>query len=370
MRITIINPTSLCFSFGHQWKVHNYFSKYIQKYKPNVYFTDLKKYALLPLFCQKTGTKLSDLNIINSIGSLKRNTDVLLYPWGIGDGEQKRIKKISTIFKQFTGMKVFHVMDHQYLASTCNEMLETSGVDYVMGYARHDIHSSFFRHMYPKYDRRVIDIPFGFDDEWTVRNQYQARLNRCLGTGTIEPFESENIKRNRDKLTDYLKHFGWKYHCMHELRYLVNEAQRELRDIMDCRFHTKNKKDANYVPDVVGLFNEYKLFVNDESLLNFPPIRTYEGIAAGCVMVCNKNGCYEEIGFKDKINCIMFKKYDLHDMAEKTRYYLFEKPEELEAIQKRAVEFVRARFNHSKVADLMHSKLSSAFGEMQREVNV
>lgn len=361
MRITIINPTSLIFAFGHQWKAHNYFSKYIQTYKPNIYLTDLKKYLVLPAFCQKTDTKFSDFNLVTTIKSIKRNTDVLLYPWGIGDGDIWRLEKIKRIFRGFDGMKVFHVMDPQYMAARCNEMLDACGVDYIMGYARHDRHSSFFRNMHPKYNGRVIGVPFGFNDDWVVRKPFNERQTRCLGTGTVEPFDSDIIISAKEKLQEYLDCFSKDYHCVHELRYLVNRDSWKYRDVIDCKFHDKNIKNQNYVKDVVGLFNDYKMFINDESLMNFPPIRTYEGIAAGCVMVCNENSCYTDYGFQDKINCIMFKKYDLSEMLEKIKYYLFDNPEELERIQKRAVKFVRSRFNHASIADLMHSKLKEAF---------
>lgn len=361
MRITIINPTSLISSFGYQWKVHLYFAKLIQKYNPAIFLTDPKKYLALGLFCFKTNTKFSDFNIIATMEGIKSNTEVLIYPWGIGDGNEKRLNRIKQIFRCFDGMKVFHVMDPQYMAAQCNEMLETCGVDYIMGYNRHDRHSSFFRKMYPGYVGRVIDVPFGFNDDWKVRKPFYQRHNRCLGTGTIEPFESDIIENTKERLQDYLDYFGEDYHCMHELRYLANEAQEKYHDVIDCKFHDKNIKNQNYVRDVVGLFNDYKMFLNDESLLNFPPIRTYEGIAAGCVMVCNENSCYTDYGFQDKINCIMSKKYDLSDMVKKIRYYLFEKPEKLEEIQKRSVKFVRSRFNHAAIADLMHSKLKEVF---------
>ena len=321
------------------------------------------------MFCQQTDVKWRDFNLLFSKGSVKKHSDILIYPWGVGDGDERRLENIKRTFQNFDGMKVFHVMDPQYMPARCHEMLMESGVDYMMGYARHDRHSSFFRQMYPAFEGRVIDVPFGFNDEWEVRKPFQDRKDRCLGTGTIEPFNSAIVKNTEDKLREYLAYFGKDYHCIHELRYLVNEAREKYQDILDCRFHNKNIKNPNYVDDVVGLFNDYKLFLNDESLSNFPPIRTYEGMAAGCVMVCNENDCYRDLGFQDKINCIMFKKYDLDDMAEKIRYYLFDRPEELEAIQKRAVEFVRSRFNHSAIADLMHSKLVSAFKEKQVNTN-
>jgi hypothetical protein len=292
---------------------------------------------------------------------LNKNTDVLFYPWGMG-GALIRNAEIEKIFRGFDGMKVFHLMDPQFRAYECNAMLEKVGMDFIMAYSRHDQHSEFFQKTYPKYMGKVIDIPFGFNEDWAVRRPFGERENKCLGAGTIELFDySPGIIKARENLRNYLEFFGTNYHSTHELRYLVNKNAARYSDIIDCKFHDKSAGHKNYVDDVVGLFNNYKMFVNDESLLNFPPIRTYEGTAAGGVMVCHEDNCYKDYGFNDGMNCITFRKYALDEMIEKIRYYLFDAPEKLEAIQKRSVKFVRSRFNHASIADLMHSKLKEVF---------
>jgi hypothetical protein len=361
MRITIINPTSLLHSFGTQWKVHRYFAKFIQKYNPNIFLTDAKRYLILGSFCYKTNTKLSDFSLITTLKGIQRNTDVLIYPWGIGNGDKKKLERIGELFRSFDGMKIFHVMDPQILAFECNQMLEDWGVDFILGYSRHDYHSEFFRKMYPRYIGKVIDVPFGFNEDWTERSLFHERDNKCLGTGTIDLFDSPAMIKSRDKLQDFFDFFGNNYHSIHELRYLVNRNAAKYSGLIDCSFHDKSASHKNYVHDIVGLFNKYKLFLNDESLLSFPPIRTYEGTAAGCVMVCHEDACYKDYGFKDEINCITFNKYALDEMIDKIRYYLFDAPEKLEAIQKKSVEFVRSFFNHTAIANLMYEKIHGLF---------
>lgn len=367
MEITIIDPQSLIRGFDKHWKVHNYFTKFIKKYKPSVYFTSPKQYLVLLQYCAKTNINILELRILPTVKSLRNYSDILFFPWGMGD--IKKIERIQSLFRVFDGMKIFHVMDHQNLAYECNEFLESSGVDYVMGYNRHDLHSPFFQMMYPRYIGKVIDVPFGFDDTWAVHKSFHERTDKCLGAGTIESLEWVR-KSYSHRVRDYLDYYSADYHSMHELRYLVNRERKKLGNIIDCKFNdvsksintNESKKHYSFfVEDVVGLFNNYKMFLNDESLLNFPPIRTYEGIAAGCVMVCHKDDSYTDYGFRDGETCIMFEKYNLDEMEEKIIYYLYQAPEKLEAIQERSVNYVRENFNHAVIADMMYSKIRSAF---------
>ena len=60
--------------------------------------------------------------------------------------------------------------------------------------------------------------------------------------------------------------------------------------------------------------------------MNFPPARTYEAIACGCVMVASDNEIYTRLGFTDGENYVAFKKNDLNDFREKATYYT-ENPE-------------------------------------------
>ena len=51
MKITIINPASMIYAFGHQTDVHDYFSEFIKLYKPNIYLTNKKHYLALLGLC-------------------------------------------------------------------------------------------------------------------------------------------------------------------------------------------------------------------------------------------------------------------------------------------------------------------------------
>ena len=253
-------------------------------------------------------------------------------------------------------------MDFHFNAYECNKFCQNVGIDYIMGYSRYDVNSEYFCKIFPNFIEKVIDIPFGYSKKWENTTPFSKRKNRCLGSGTIEPFDWL-IKYYPSSAQNYEHYFDYftNYNCMHELRWLIDQKNNHFTDILDNRFHNKSIDHPNYIPDIVNLFNDYKLFINDESLLNFPPIRTYEGIAAGCVMVAHENGCYRDYGFEAQKNYIAFNKYDLSDLADKIRYYLFSAREELEEIQKNGYNLVINRFNHKSVAKLMYEKIQKLY---------
>ena len=78
-------------------------------------------------------------------------------------------------------------------------------------------------------------------------------------------------------------------------------------------------------------------------------------------MIAHESVCYSDYGFKDQNNYIAFNKYDLSDLADKIRYYLFSAPEKLEDIQKNGYNLVTSRFNHKSVAKLMYEKIQKLY---------
>ena len=66
--------------------------------------------------------------------------------------------------KEFSGLKVVHLMDHVFQAERAYQNLQENGIQYVMCYSRLDKYDSFFREAYPDYIDKILPIPFGFND--------------------------------------------------------------------------------------------------------------------------------------------------------------------------------------------------------------
>ena len=277
----------------------------------------------------------------------------MIYFWGFQSNFiiKDRIKKI---FKSFNGIKFYHVQDYQYMSSTCHQYLIDSKIDYLLGYSKHSLHCEFFRKFYSKYFNKIIGVPFGYSPKFFEYNDFHKRKKKAVGSGAIEKFDWKDNKKYWKKTSEYYAFFSKKNNSMHELRYLIYQNNNLLKNLIDCKFNIKSEK-YNYIKDYNKLFNDYMFFVNDESLLNFPPIRTYEGCAAGSIMICNNSSCYEEIGFIDNQNCIMFEKNNLNDLRDKIRYYV-NNPTLTLKIREKSLNHVK-NFTHKNIAIGLYNKI-------------
>ena len=104
MNITIINPSSMIYSFGHQTDVHDYFAEFIKMFNPSLFFTNMKHYIATILLFYHKGIDFRKLKIIHTINGLQGETDVLIYPWGYPSSE-KRVRNLQKIFSRFDGLK-------------------------------------------------------------------------------------------------------------------------------------------------------------------------------------------------------------------------------------------------------------------------
>jgi len=211
--------------------------------------------------------------------------------------------------------------------------------------------------MYPSFENRIIGIPFGFDPAWSVVTPFEKRVGKAFLQGTMETFKSVKAEKYHDDVLDYFQYFHEQFNSMHETRYLIDRDVSRYADFIDSKIRHWPQK-ANFIHDIIVEFNKYKFFINDESLLNFCPIRTYEGIAAGCVMIAHAESCYEEWGFIDGENCIMFS--NVEDIPSKISYYL-ENPEKLNVVQQNGRSFVADNYNHSAIADMLYDRIQSTY---------
>lgn len=383
MKITIIDPHHAIGDYrtdgSKKYFIHGWGVEFIKKYKPNIYITNIRQYLKIRKFFKDINENINDYIIyfaplskqpilrrfiknkkgtgefnISSFSrkSLYSNTDVLLYMNG-------GIYTDMSLFKEFNGLKIYHIMDPQYLARELGKYLDIAGIDYLLGYNSYDKHSDFVKLLYPGFENRIIGLPFGYGSMWNVITPFEKRKNKAILTGTMETFEYVKNSSYYEYVYDYYNYFNTKYNSMHEIRYIIDRDISYFSDCIDSKIHHWPKKD-NFIKDVVAEFNKYKFFINDESLLNFCPIRTYEGIAAGCVMLAHDTTCYEEWGFKDGLNCIKFDRVE--EIPEKIKYYL-KNTKLLDKIRKNALDFVKCNYNHQSIADLLYEKIHNAYSK-------
>ncbi|WP_063660001.1 hypothetical protein [Aliivibrio fischeri] len=191
-------------------------------------------------------------------------------------------------------LKAYHIMDYADKAILSNQALCSQSIDFLFGYARHDKYCDFFNKYYTDFYRRVISVPFGYSNKYNIFDDDSERYNKVLAIGAINNITEQD--------SEIIKVFpNEKY--SHLLREFVRYHNSEL-SFFDSFLPSKNNEKTPNV-DMRRLLKSYKYFLNDLSLFNFPPARTYEGIASGSILVGLEHDVYKELGFENNVNCIL-----------------------------------------------------------------
>mgnify|MGYP001564971146 CR=1 FL=1 len=349
MKIAIHNPM-----FSGTSGVNGWVSEFIRLYKPSIYISHPHYVPRLLYFFSRFHLNPLDCKFIFSLKNLNANADVLLCFNGRPYLEQNKP------VKNFNGLKIYHLMDCIYFPTISNKILQKAGVDFVFGYARHDKYFEFFQKKYPQYQNRVIPVPFGFASRFQENVPFKERKDKVIALGSVnscvDPIHAIDDFEESNQF--FLAH-GEKF--MHKFRRMLVENEAQLSNIMDSKLpHFPKIKDFSY--DMVEIFNQYKMFVGCESLLYFPPVKTFEGPASGSVLVCSEHPCFSDYGFEDGVNCIKHREFDINNFREKVSFYL-NNPDKLEQVQKRGTQFVRDNYNHQKVAQYVYSKISEVINK-------
>lgn len=251
----------------------------------------------------------------------------------------------------FKGTKFFHLMDYYLFVSLNKTFLDKYKIDYVIGHTAMDKNCSFFKEYYPDYIGRVIDLPFGYQKRFKNIKPFKERKNIAVGLGSINLVDDLSLEKDVKK--EFISYFSDEK-FMHPLRRYIQTHEAELADVIDSKFPSPEKqKDFSY--DAVEALNEYTMFINDAGLANFPPARTYEGIACGCVMVAEDNEIYRALGFVPDVNYIAFDKGNYQQMKEKIDFYI-NNAECLECLQKNSLELAKL-FSHEAMAEKLYMEV-------------
>lgn len=341
MKIAVQNPL---FIFADQERNFNgYNFSFLKNHAQYIYLSRPWEY-------NKYKTRLNHLGLSNvQIKFTSRNLDVLIHFDGL---PYHRYRKPSS---KFSGLKIWHTMDYVFHASEASESLYNSGVDFLMGYANHDRLCPFFQKYYAKFTNRVISVPFGFGERFQYLKSFEKRSNLCLAAGSVNPVnDPECSPESLEEYRLFYKEQQWTHKFRRKLAENSQELEPLITSLLPIFPQTKNP-----AYDPVFELNQHKFFVNDEGLLNFPPARTYEGIASGAIMVANRNAIYDELGFKNRHNCLYFEKDDISSF-EKVLSEASANLDEMKVIQENSLK-LSSNYTHDKVAESLYHNVSEKY---------
>lgn len=349
--------------------IHNYVLELIKQGRINYLFFDelsFKNIYGVPLTATIDSIRslysLKDLGldkteIIFSPKVLNSKVDVLLNFNGVVDND------MVTSVKNFKGLKIFHVMDIFWLqpGSIQYKKLKSLGIDYLMGYGSYDKYNSYFQKTYSDYLGKVIPVPFGFAPRFKNITPFEERIHKCVALGSVLPNRRSNEpKYYWEEQAKFYKNEKW----LHKFRRMLVENRKYLADIMDSNLPVYPKL-SDYTFDIVKTFNDYQMYVGCETIYHFPSAKTFEGVAAGCVEICSTHPCFSDLGFKDGINCIKHREYDVEDFKDKVSYYL-KHQDKLKKIQENGTKFVRENFSHAAVANNLFNSIEKIYDRWKK----
>lgn len=345
VNLAVYNPFFLM--LDQEKNFHGYNFVFLKKYVSSIFVSNPKLYFRLKKRLEELG--IQDKKFIFTIAGLNQKAHALVGFSGIPySGKRKLVN--------YKGLKAFHTLDYVMYPEECNAYLEKNKVDYVIAHTDLGKNSSFFRDFYPSYHSRVIALPFGYGKRFHAIKPFHNRIKKAVALGAVNPLKDPLCTEQETKA--FVTYFHDDTYT-HRLRRYIQLNESFLSNIIDCRLPAPEKqKDFSYNP--VKVLNDYQIFVNDEGLMNFPPARTYEGIACGCVMLASDNPVFSDFGFIPDVNYISFPLGNYEEMKEKLRYYLINQ-DALNKIRDKSLEFASG-FTHEHVADMLYKNIIDKLG--------
>lgn len=291
--------------------------------------------------------KINKLEIFFDINKLNAEYDVLI---DLNFFITKLDIAVPKILKKFHGIKIFHIGDYfgYHSARELHSRLAEIGASAIFGYCMHDRYCDFFKEFYPSYIGKTWGIPFGYSERFIRNKDFSYRKNKAISLGSLNKLSNERFKKDMFfEAIPFFKNEVW----FHRFRESLFSNRLKLKELIDCGipdpFNLSNQR-----LDLVSCFNDYKFFVTCESIFNFPTAKVYEGTASGSVLLASNHLVYDEIGFQDNKNCILFAYEDLESLLERINYYIHES-QALNSIANESYKFTTTNFNSKSISNFI-----------------
>lgn len=354
MRVAVQNPR---FIFHDELnEVHGYAFAFLRRYRPIIYLSSWKQASWKQAWryssrLHQLGMNPFNFKFVYSVRALNRLADVLV----CFNGNPQREENCP--LRDFQGMKVAHVQKYHHHSIEAYSALTDAGVDYLLGTANHGRHCSFFKRYYPSFIDRVIPVPLGFRTKFSKRRAFDTRTAKCLLARPLstsylcDPRDLEGCREYYNFYDDHDLSHPWLYELKNN--YAQMEHVLELLSEEDLI----NQDAGEQAPQKL---NEYMMFVNDAGLFCAPDARTFEGVAAGAVMLAPKLPCFLDLGFEDGKNCILHRVGDVQDFYDKLHAYLADR-QRLMKIASDATVWMHTNFSHDSIAQNLYASLQERF---------
>lgn len=263
------------------------------------------------------------------------------------------------------------VISHIHFNTSNAENMKALNPDVLYNEANFQHGSIIFNHYYSWYKKDFEVIPFVYAERFKPLKPFNERQNKCFSTGTvtymhnITPYYGDpcaqparkQIMMHREELKPWVDCFNSDYLEDTDKNKLQsnNIFARFYNEIYSKMFSGRQKKYYSF--NMVEKFNDYKMCLIGEEIMQIPGVGFVEGMACGCAYIGQTVGYYEDYGMKEGVHYIG---YDgtIEDLKRKISYYQHpDHQEELERIARTGCEYVRANFCGPQIAEKFVNRL-------------
>lgn len=267
----------------------------------------------------------------------------------------------------------FIAVSHIHFNTSNAEKMRALNPDLLYNEANFQHGSKIYDAFYSWYKKEFYVIPFVFADRFLPKIDFRDRDNKCFSTGTvtymhnITPYYGDpcaqparrQIMIHRDQLQGLVDCYNSDYLEDTEDKKLKgsNIFSRLYNNIYSKLYSGRQKKYYSF--DMVEKFNQYKMCLVGEEIMQIPGIGFVEGMACGCAYIGQTEGYYEDYGMVEGVHYIGYNG-TIDDLKQKIAYYkLPENYEELSRIAESGCKYVRENFRGEIIASKLFNRMVS-----------
>lgn len=341
---TFLNSKSMSLSYTHAGKFPKWMAKLEHRY-----------------ILKKNGIPLNKITVLTDESEIRKDDIMVIYNYYANQYEFKRRPDC------------FIAVSHLHFNTSNAERMKAINPDLIYNEANFQHGSKIYDAFYSWYKNEFHVIPFVPGGRFVPKNNFKDRENKCFSTGTvtymhnITPYYGEpcaqparrQIMTNREQLQGFVDCYNSDY--------LEDTEEKKLKGkhffaklynaIYSKLYSGRQKKYFSF--DMVEKFNQYKMCLIGEEIMQIPGIGFVEGMACGCAYIGQTVGYYEDYGMIEGVHYIG---YDgsIEDLKQKISYYQKdEHQDQLEQIASNGFKFIQENFRRDIVAERLFNKMMS-----------
>ncbi len=341
---TFLNDKSMSISYTHAGKFPKWMAKLEHRY-----------------IMKKNGIPLDKVTVLTNEAQIRKDDIIVIYNYYSHQYD----------FKQRPNCLI--AVSHIHFGIGTAKKMQAINPDILYNEANFQHGSKIYDEFYSWFKKEFQVIPFVYAERFVPKKAFEERENKCFSTGTVT----------------YMPHLTPYYGdpCAQPARKQIMTHREELKGLVDCYNSdyledTEDKKlkgnsffirlynnvysklysgrqKKYYSFDMVEKFNDYKMCLIGEEIMQIPGIGFVEGMACGCAYVGQTVGYYEDYGMVEGVHYIG---YDgtVEDLKRKVTYYQQpENQQELAQIAKNGCQFVRDNFRGPVIAKHLFDRMLS-----------